>query len=75
MITERKQTEEQLRRTLADKDMLMRELQHRVKNSLNIVASLISLGEILVQQLNGKLTIESARGVTARVVFDQTYVK
>jgi PAS domain S-box-containing protein len=42
-ITERKKSEEALRQLVAQKDMLMRELQHRVKNNLNVIASLLSL--------------------------------
>ncbi len=42
-ITERKLAEEELRLSLKDKDFLMKELNHRVKNSLLMVSSLISL--------------------------------
>ncbi len=49
-----------LQQALADKDMLMRELQHRVKNSLTIAASMIMLEE-------PNLTDERARAVFASV--------
>ncbi len=39
----RKVTEEKLRETLDEKDMLFRELNHRVKNNLNIIKSLVQL--------------------------------
>jgi len=42
-ITERKRMENQLRAALAEKEWLMREVHHRVKNNLEVVASLISL--------------------------------
>ncbi len=42
-ITERKQQEEKLQKALKEKDFLMRELNHRVKNNLAMVSSLISL--------------------------------
>ena len=42
-ITERKRVEEQIRAALAEKEMLLRELNHRTKNNLNIVSSLINL--------------------------------
>ncbi len=42
-ITARKQTENELNRALEAKDALFRELQHRVKNSLTIIFSMISL--------------------------------
>ncbi|HOX32481.1 MAG TPA: histidine kinase dimerization/phosphoacceptor domain -containing protein [Spirochaetales bacterium] len=42
-ITERKATEAALRRALDEKNMLLRELQHRVKNNLAMISSLCSL--------------------------------
>jgi two-component system, sensor histidine kinase PdtaS len=45
VVTDRKRTEEALRRSLREKEVLMHELQHRVKNSLMVAASLLSLEE------------------------------
>ena len=42
-ISERKQAEERLRASLEERDSLMAELSHRVKNNLAMVSSLISL--------------------------------
>ncbi|MDZ7794853.1 MAG: sensor histidine kinase [Spirochaetia bacterium] len=42
-ITERKNNEKALRKALIEKDFLMKELNHRVKNNLSMVSSLISL--------------------------------
>ncbi len=42
-ITVRKAAEEELKDALAQKDILMREMRHRIKNSLAVVAGLLTL--------------------------------
>ncbi len=42
-VAERKATEEKLRASVAEKELLLREIHHRVKNNLSIVESIISL--------------------------------
>ncbi|MBP7737693.1 MAG: PAS domain S-box protein [Spirochaetes bacterium] len=42
-ISERKRMEEELERSLRQKETLMKELQHRVKNNLNLISSLLNI--------------------------------
>lgn len=55
-LTERKDAEKKLQQSLREKEILMKELQHRVKNNLNIIASLLELEM-------EKLTDECAKNV------------
>lgn len=43
-ITDQKQIEEKLRLLVSEKENLLKELQHRVKNNMNIISSLLCLG-------------------------------
>jgi len=65
-ITERKLLDEQLRQSIKDKDMLIKEINHRVKNNLAVITSLLRLQSRSLDDKKAKeLFIESENRVRA----------
>ena len=59
-VTERRAIERQVQELLREKDMLLEEMQHRVANSLQIIASILLLKARAVQSEETRLQLEDA---------------
>jgi PAS domain S-box-containing protein len=59
-ITERRLVEKQVQDLLVEKDMLLEEMQHRVANSLQIIASILLIKARTVQTEETRLHLEDA---------------
>ena len=74
-ITERKQAEDQIKASLQEKEVLLKEIHHRVKNNFQIIASLLNLhsGSIKDQQALEILKAGETRVISMALVHEQLY--
>jgi len=63
-ITARAHAEQEVTRSLQEKDLLLREIHHRVKNNLQIIASLLNLQSRYITDPN---VLEAIRGSQSRI--------
>jgi PAS domain S-box-containing protein len=70
-----KQAEEQIRASLAEKEVLLKEIHHRVKNNLQVISSLISLqaDSMADEQMQGVLGDVRDRVRTMALVHEKLY--
>jgi PAS domain S-box-containing protein len=61
-ITERKQSEETMRASLAEKDVLLREVHHRVKNNLAAIIGLLELQRKSLSDHSAQTTLAELSG-------------
>lgn len=74
-ISDRKRAEEQIRASLAEKEVLLREIHHRVKNNLNVIHSLLNMQVHTVQDTVTKnLLLDSQKRLqTMALIHEQLY--
>lgn len=74
-ITELKKTEEKLRQLLEDKDMLIKEIHHRVKNNLMIISSLLNLqsSNLKDQESKDLFQVSQNRTKTMALIHERLY--
>ena len=60
-ITERKRAEEHLKASLREKEVLIKEIHHRVKNNLQVVSSILSLQANRIGNLEAQQALEDSK--------------
>jgi PAS domain S-box-containing protein len=74
-VTERKRAEEQIQASLREKEVLLREVLHRVKNNLQVISSLLDMRSLRTadQQTIDFLTDARAKVHTMALIHSQLY--
>jgi PAS domain S-box-containing protein len=74
-ISERKKAEEKIQNLLKEKELLLHEVHHRIKNNMNIMMSLLSLQADTVAGSPAEITLRDAgnRVRSMHVLYDKLY--
>ena len=74
-ITERKIAEEQIQKLLNEKEVLLKEVHHRIKNNMNAISGLLALQGAYMDNPAAVSALEDARGRVQgmMIIYDQLY--
>ena len=74
-ITFRKQAEDQIKKLLSEKELLIREVHHRIKNNMNVIMSLLSLQSDTLQDPSAIAALEDAKNRvrSMMILYDKLY--
>jgi len=74
-ISERKRSEDRIRDLLKDKDLLLKEVHHRIKNNMSVIAALLSLQASRMENPAAGTALEEARSrvVSMMIIYDKLY--
>lgn len=61
-ITQRKNAENEVKRSLNEKELLLREIHHRVKNNMQIISSLLNLQRSYIQDEEADNILQESQG-------------
>jgi len=71
-ITERKKLEDELRKSLEEKNVLLKEIHHRIKNNLQIISSILSL-QTMTTNMNETFKETQDRIKSMALIHEQLY--
>lgn len=74
-ITERKTGEDKIRALLEEKQLLLKEVHHRIKNNMNVTVSLLALQTSRMENPEAVSAIEDARSriMSMMIIYDMLY--
>ena len=74
-ITERKQFEDSLRQSLAEKEILLKEVHHRVKNNMQVIISLLELNALRAENETERFQYAEMQGrvMTMALIHEKLY--